>query len=76
MIQFATSQLPQRTIFNESQMSKMWGYMEWFLGFYNPFIMIGVALALAAGIVGLIVFIFTRRSANDDDDNDVDYHYY
>ena len=72
MITLSTSQLPQRVFNND--LSKMWDYAEWFLGYNMPFLMIGVAVALVAGVIGIIIYIFTGRKADDDDEKDYDYY--
>lgn len=56
-------------IFNEDRLAQMWESTRFFLTLNMPLIMIGVAILVLAAVIGIIIWIFTRRNPNDDDDD-------
>jgi hypothetical protein len=53
---------------NSERIELFWHYVEWFLAENQIWLMMIVALFLAAGIIGVIASLFQRRNNDDDDD--------
>lgn len=56
------------TFLTDDRMTQMWDTIRWFLSFNMPIIMTGVAICIAAAVIGVVIWIFTRKNPNDDDD--------
>lgn len=53
------------------KLPQMFYYAKWFVREFQPFIMVGIAMALAMTVMAVIVRWFTQK----DDDEDDDYEY-
>jgi hypothetical protein len=63
--------------FTADRLLMFWDDVRMFVGYVQPIIMIGAALAIATGVIGTILDVFHKKKnrANDDDDDYEHYEY-